>query len=391
MAGRALSGIGDGPERTGGFDVEVRGNMRAAVLRALDGSLVVEEIPRPEPRTGEVLVKVTACGVCHSDLHVILGEVPFPLPCVLGHEISGTVAALGSGVAGLELGQRVVCSFIMPCGDCYFCCQGRDDLCETFFRLNRGQGKLYDGDTRLHDAAGEPLWMYSMGGLAEYAVVPATDVFPLPDGLPLEEAAILGCAVFTAYGALRHGAELLGGESVAVVATGGVGSNLIALARAFGAAPLIAVDVRDDKLQAARALGATHTVNATTEAPVARIREITGGRGVDVALEALGRPDTFLIATNCVRDGGRAVMVGIAPSGVTANVEITRLVRRGVRIAGSYGARTRTDMPSLLRLVEQHTIDPARVVSRRYSLDDADSAYQALRRGEIVGRAIVVM
>lgn len=391
MAERALGDIDGGTERSGKFEGRERMAMRAAVLRAIDGSLVVEEIPRPEPHAGEVLVKVAACGVCHSDLHVIRGEVLFPLPCVLGHEIAGAVAALGPGVTGLEPGERVVCSFIMPCGDCYFCRQGRDDLCETFFRLNRVQGKLYDGNTRLRDAVGAPLWMYSMGGLADYAVVPATDVFPLPDGLPLEEAAILGCAVFTAYGALRHGAELRGGESVAVVAAGGVGSNLIALARAFGAAPLIAVDVRDDKLQAARALGATHTVNAATEDAVTRIREITGGRGVDVALEALGRPDTVLSAVNSVRDGGRAVMVGIAPSGVTADIEITRLVRRGIRIAGSYGARTRTDMPALLRLVDQHTIDPARVVSRRYRLEEADTAYQTLRRGEIVGRAIVVM
>jgi S-(hydroxymethyl)glutathione dehydrogenase/alcohol dehydrogenase len=300
------------------------------------------------------------------------------------------VAALGSGGSGPAPGQRVVCSFIMPCGRCYYCQRGRDDLCETFFALNRLQGKLYDGETRLRDAAGSPVWMYSMGGLAEYAVVPATDVFPVPDEVPLEEAAILGCAAFTAYGALRHAAGLRGGESVAVVASGGVGSSLIQLARAFGAAPVIAVDVREDKLAAARRLGATHTVNAAHGDPVRRILELTGGRGVDVAFEALGRPETFLQAAGCVRDGGRAVMVGIAPAGVTAPVEITRLVRRGIHIAGSYGARTRADMPALLRLAQQGSIDPAAVVGRRYELDAVNDAYQALARGEIVGRAIVL-
>jgi len=364
--------------------------VKTAVLRTIGGSLQIEDIPRPEPRVGEVLVNVRACGVCHSDLHVMKGEIGFPLPCVLGHEISGTVAALGPDVAGLAVDQRVVCSFIMPCGHCASCARGRDDLCETFFAYNRLQGKLYDGETRLFDGAGAPLWMYSMGGLAEYAVVPATDVFPLPEDVPLEEAAILGCAVFTAYGALRHGAELRGGESMAVIATGGVGSNLIQLGRAFGAAPVIAVDVREDKLMAARQLGATHTVNAAQEDAVQRIRALTGGRGVDVAFEALGRPETFRQAVSSVRDGGRAVMVGLAAQGVTASIEITHLVRRGIRIVGSYGARTRTDMPALLQLVQHHAVDPAAVVTRRFRLDEANAAYQALDHGEIVGRAILV-
>jgi len=365
--------------------------MKAAVLRGVGTSLVIEEIPRPEPRTGEVLVQVRACGVCHTDLHVIKGEVQFPMPCVLGHEISGTVAALGSGVSGIEPGQQVVCSFIMPCGSCYYCQQGRDDLCETFFSLNRLQGKLYDGETRLRDAAGAPLWMYSMGGLAEYAVVPATDVFPLPVGIDAESASILGCAVFTAYGAARNGADLRAGESVAIVATGGVGSNLIQVARAFGATPIVAIDVRPEKLEIARRLGASHVVDASREDVAARVREITGGRGVDVVFEALGRPETFVQALNVVRDGGRAVMVGIAPAGVTAPVEITRIVRRGIRIIGSYGARTRIDLPAVLRLVAQGYLDADRAVTRRYALDEVDTAYQALNRGEIVGRAIVVM
>lgn len=365
--------------------------MRAAVLREVGGRFALAELPRPEPRAGEVLVKVGACGVCHTDLHVVKGEVAFPMPCVLGHEIAGTIAALGPGVAGAAVGQRVVCSFIMPCGHCAYCVQGRDDLCETFFSYNRLRGTLYDGETRLRDADGAPLWMYSMGGLAEYAVVPATDVFPLPAALPFDEAAILGCAVFTSYGAVCHGAELRGGEAAAVVATGGVGSNLIQMARAFGAAPLIAVDVRDDKLAKAQELGATHVVNAAREDAVARIRALTGGRGVDVAFEALGRPETFAQAVESVRDGGRAVMVGIAPAGATAPVEITRLVRRGIRIVGSYGARTRTDMPALLRLVEAGAVNPGRAVSRRYALDEVNDAYAALARGEIVGRAVIVL
>jgi S-(hydroxymethyl)glutathione dehydrogenase/alcohol dehydrogenase len=365
--------------------------MKAAILNAAGANLEIADIPRPEPRAGEVLVKVRACGVCHTDLHVIKGEVAFPMPCVLGHEISGTVVALGPGVSGLSTGERVVSSFIMPCGSCYYCERGRDDLCETFFAYNRLKGTLYDGETRLRAADGSPIWMYSMGGLAEFAVVPATDVFSLPPELPLEDSAILGCAIFTAYGAARNGADLQRGESVAVVATGGVGSNLIQIARAFGAAPIIAIDVRDDKLAAARDLGATHTVNGRAEDVASRVREITGGRGVDVAFEALGRPETFVQATSVVRDGGRAVMVGIAPTGVTAPIEITRLVRRGIRIIGSYGARTRVDLPAVLALARAGAIDASRTITRRYSLDQVADAYAALSGGEIIGRAIAVM
>jgi S-(hydroxymethyl)glutathione dehydrogenase/alcohol dehydrogenase len=364
--------------------------MRAAVLPRVHASLDIEEIPVPAPRSGEVLVRVAACGVCHTDLHVIKGEVTFPTPAVLGHEISGTVAALGPGVTGLSDGTRVVCSFIMPCGTCEFCVQGRDDLCVTFFSINRLRGQLYDGASRLSRADGTPLAMYSMGGLADYAVVPATDVFPLPDGLPLEESCIIGCAVMTAYGAIRHQADLRAGESVAVVATGGVGSNLIQLAGAFGASMIVAVDVRADKLDAARRLGATHVVDASKGDVAAAILDQTAGRGVDVAFEALGRPETVVQAFEATRDGGRVIVVGIAAGKTAAPIEITRLVRRGVRLIGSYGGRVRADVPALLRMAERRAIAPERTISRRFSLDDAARAYDALSRGEIVGRAIVV-
>src|SRR5829696_4026692 len=262
--------------------------MTAAVLDAAPGGLRIEQLPIPEPRENEVLVKVHACGVCHTDLHVMKGEVAFPTPAVMGHEVSGTVVALGPGVKGPPVGTRVVSAFVMPCGFCPACGAGRDDLCDNFFGMNRLKGTLFDGTSRLRRRNGTPIAMYSMAGLAEYAVVPATDVFPLIEGLPLEESAVLGCAIFTAYGAVRHGAELRGGERIAVVAAGGVGINIIQIAKAFGASQIIAVDVKSDKLEAATRLGATDTVNATTTDAVARVRELTDGRGVDVAFEVLG-------------------------------------------------------------------------------------------------------
>jgi S-(hydroxymethyl)glutathione dehydrogenase/alcohol dehydrogenase len=278
----------------------------------------------------------------------------------------------------------------MPCGFCTPCGAGRDDLCDSFFAMNRLKGTLYDGTTRLRRHDGSPIAMYSMAGLAEYAVVPATDVFPLPESLPLAESAVLGCAIFTAYGAVRHGADLRGGERIAIVATGGVGINIIQIARAFGASQIIAVDVRDDKLEAATRLGATDVVNSRSTDAVARVRELTDGKGVDVAFEVLGIPQTFTQALEMIRDGGRMVAVGIAPGKTTAPVEITRLVRRELRIVGSYGARTRTDMPEIIRLAAQGIFRPETMVTQRFPLEQADAAYQALARGDIVGRAIVV-
>jgi S-(hydroxymethyl)glutathione dehydrogenase/alcohol dehydrogenase len=364
--------------------------MKAAILDAAPGGLKIEQIPVPEPKAGEVLVKVQACGVCHTDLHVMKAEVAFPVPAVMGHEISGTVVALGPGVKGPAPGTRIASAFIMPCGTCRFCGGGRDDLCDSFFSMNRLKGTLYDGTTRLRRADNSPISMYSMAGLAEYCVVPATDVFPLPDSLPFEESAILGCAVFTAYGAVRHGADLRGGERIAVVAVGGVGLNVVQIAAAFGASQIIAVDVRDDKLEVARQAGATDVVNSSKTDAVAAVRELTGGQGVDVAFEVLGLQQTFVQAFECIRDGGRMVAVGIAPGKTTAPIEITRVVRRSLRLIGSYGARTRTDMPEIIRLAERGIFRPERMVTKRYSLDEADAAYQALARGEIVGRAIVV-
>ena len=365
--------------------------MLAAVLERAPGGLRLEEIPVPEPGPGEVLVKVSACGVCHTDLHVMKAEVAFPTPAVMGHEISGTVAALGAGVAGPAPGAAVASAFIMPCGFCAACAAGRDDLCDSFFAMNRLRGVLYDGTSRLRRADGTPLAMYSMAGLAEYAVVPATDVFPLPPGLPLAESSILGCAIFTAYGAVQHGAALRGGERIAVVAAGGVGLNIIQIARAFGASQIVAVDIRDAPLDAARRVGATDVVNAAATDAVARVRELTDGRGVDVAFEVLGLPQTFIQAVEMLRDGGRMVAVGIAPGKTTAPVEITRLVRRELRIAGSYGARTRTDMPEIIRLAAGGVFRPETMVTQRFPLADADAAYRALAAGEVVGRAIVVM
>lgn len=367
--------------------------MRAAVLRKPGEPLVIETLNVPRPRHGEVLLKVTACGLCHSDLHVLGGAIDFPVPAVLGHEVSGVIAELGDGLShsGLDVGQPVSGGFLMPCGECEACRRGRDDLCGPFFEMNRLHGTLYDGQTRLFTPDGEPVSMYSMGALAQYCVVPATAVAPLASGLDPVNSAILGCAAMTAYGAVRHGADLRYGESVAVVATGGVGSNILQFASAMGADPIIAIDVKEEKLAEARGLGATHTVNSTTEDVRQRVLEITGGRGVEVSFEALGIPATWKTALDALVDGGRMVPVGLGAGVQTAGVEINRTVRRGQSILGSYGARTRVDLPAVVSMAARGVIDVDRVVHKTFSLDEVNEGYAMLHDGSMVGQGVIDM
>jgi Zn-dependent alcohol dehydrogenase len=365
--------------------------MRAAVVRRPSGPFTVEPLRMPAPGPGEVLVRVAACGVCHTDLHVHEGAVPFPFPCVLGHEVSGTIVQTGAGVEDLAAGDRVVGAFIMPCGACAQCAAGREELCEAFFAHNRQRGTLYDGATRLFDADGEPVWMYSMGGLSEYAVLPARGAARLPDGLPLADSCVLGCALLTAYGATHTVAALQPGETVAVIGAGGVGSAIMQVARAAGATAIVAVDVGADKLEAARRCGATHTVDAAALDPVAVVRELTGGRGADAVFEAVGHPTTFRQATEMAADGGRCVMVGIAAAGRLGEIEITRLVRRKLQVLGSFGGRPRAALPELMAMVADGRLALDGLISRRFTLDEADDAYRALAGGTIVGRALIEM
>ncbi|MFI7481607.1 zinc-binding dehydrogenase [Kocuria sp. M1R5S2] len=365
--------------------------MKAHVLRTGGDDLALEEIGIAAPGEGEVLVRVAACGVCHTDLHVIKDEVAFPKPCVLGHEISGWVEETGPGVDGLSAGDRVACSFVMPCGACRHCRRGNEDLCEEFFAKNRLKGQLYDGTTRLSDAEGAPVAMYSMAGLAEYAVVPATAVFRVPESIPLEKAAILGCSVFTSYGAVHNVGQVRPGDTVAVVAVGGIGLNIVQMAAAHGAERIVAVDISDEKLELARRMGATDTVNSLNEDPDEAVRALTDGHGVDVAFEAFGSAPTVRTAVDLVDDGGRVVLVGIAPAGVEAQINIAHVVRRKIQILGSYGARASQDMPAVLDLVAEGRIALDDLLTDTYAFADADRAYKDLAARRIRGRAVVTM
>lgn len=395
----------------GGQEVAARGmsTMRAAVVSSLasktgasDWALKVERLQQPKkPRVGEVLLEVQACGVCHTDLHVLQNDIGFPVPSVLGHEVVGKVVAIGENVPESLKGMRVAAAFIMPCLDCHECDSGREEMCVNFFKENRAKGCLYDGDTRLMRTDGQDVAQYSMGGLAELCVTPASSVAPIPesvlrtkDDAAINELAIVGCAMFTAYGAVHNTAKLKHGESACVIGVGGIGSGAVQLLRAAGASKIIAVDVSTEKLDRAVALGATACVDASGKEPhevAAEVIKLSGGDGVDAAFEALGRSNTVEAAIAAVKPGGRCALIGLAHAAEFGRFAITPLVRRQVAILGSYGARASTDLKAILSLIEKGQIDVGANISRRFDLDGADTAYRQLQRGEIVGRAIVEM
>eukprot|EP00919_Chromeraceae_sp_WS-2016_P022606 GHVR01053675.1.p1 GENE.GHVR01053675.1~~GHVR01053675.1.p1 ORF type:complete len:350 (+),score=106.50 GHVR01053675.1:82-1131(+) len=297
----------------------------------------LERLKMPVPKASEALVKVTAIGMCHSDCHIIKGGIPFPMPAVLGHEVCGTVQEFGPDVPE-ELKKRLkgegvmVCApFIMPCGACHDCVNGEEEICNIFYQSNRGKGGLHDGTTRyFKESDGTPVHVYSMGALAEYCVVPINCLFPIRKNklgkLDPTHTCILGCAVFTAYGAVTNAAKLKMGESVAVIgAGGGVGSNIMQLSKLTQCYPRIAIDVGEDKLKACiEKFGATHTLDAAKlgDKLVEEVRKICSEAacvkgvqpprdtvGVDCAIEAIGRAESVVGAVGMLRDGGRVVCV----------------------------------------------------------------------------------
>ncbi|MGI8392749.1 zinc-binding dehydrogenase [Leucobacter sp. W1038] len=378
------------------MDIEVNGivpgqTMLAAVTRSSsDRSFTLERIPVPQPKSGEALLRVSACGVCHSDLHVLKGEIDFPRPAVMGHELSGVVVSLGAETEGFELGDRVVGGFIMPCTTCARCTQGRDDICEVFFTENRLKGNLLDGTSRLVDGEGNRLNMYSAAGFAEYAVIPVSALAKVDDQVDLVTAAVLGCAGMTGYGAVVRGAGDVAGLSACVIAVGGVGLSITQVLASLGARQVIAVDVDERKLELAAQLGATHTINARNETNVIEAVQALSGGGVDVAFDALGSPLTLGQAMRVLGEGGRGVAVGLSASDSEVSVPINGLVRRGQSMQGSYGGRTRVDLPAVVSLAAEGALSVEKLVTNRYSLDHINEAYKDLADGKILGRGVVV-
>jgi S-(hydroxymethyl)glutathione dehydrogenase/alcohol dehydrogenase len=353
--------------------------MRAAVLHAFGEPLQVRDVEIDPPRRGEALVRLAASGVCHSDLHAAQGVHPCPLPAVLGHEGAGVVEQVGDGIEGIRPGDHVILSWLPYCGRCRFCAAGRPNLCDGLAWSDAGT--MSDGTTRLH-LAGETVHHFTSSTFAELTVVPEQTLIPVDPALPLEQLALLGCAVMTGVGAVFTTARLEPGATAAVVGCGGVGLSVIQGAAIAGASRVIAVDVVDQKLELARELGATDTINAAAQDPVQAVRRIAPG-GVDYAFEAVGRPATISTAIELLGKGGTAVLVGMAPPGASVSIDPLTMTYEERTITGCwYGScRPELDFPRLLELYARGRLRLDPLVSRTCTLDDVNDAFAWMEHG----------
>jgi S-(hydroxymethyl)glutathione dehydrogenase/alcohol dehydrogenase len=366
-------------------------SMQACVLREPGRPVTAETVTLQPPRAGEVLVRVAAAGVCHSDLHLADGQLGAGRwPMVLGHEGAGVVEAIGEGVTGLMPGDHVVLTLVASCGRCSACRSGRRTLCEPV-GANSVAGTLLDGTSRLRGASGETLQHgLTVACFAQYAVVAAAAAIPIASEVPLWQAALLGCGVVTGFGAVAHAARVRVGERVCVVGCGGVGLQVISAARLAGAAQIVAIDRRPEKLEHALARGATHAVDASTGDPAPEVRALTHG-GVDHAFEVVGAPATVRVAWDVLRPGGTAVVVGVAPAGVEVSLPTIEFLSEKSIIGSYYGSADPAEtLPGLIDLVRDGRLQLSDMVSHLIELDGIEQAFERLRRGE-GDRSVVIL
>jgi S-(hydroxymethyl)glutathione dehydrogenase / alcohol dehydrogenase len=355
--------------------------IKAPVLHAVREPQVVEEVELDDPKQNEVLVRMAASGVCHSCLHAADGSWgQTRVPMVLGDEGAGVVEKVGPGVDRLKPGDHVILSWAPTCGRCHYCVTGRPVLCENRPPV---RGALFDGTTRMH-LRGQDVYHY--GSVASYAscsVVPESCAIKIPDDMPLEKAALIGCSVMTGVGAVLNTARVTAGQSLAVFGCGGVGLNAVQGGRLASAYPLIAVDVAANKLEFARAMGATHLVDASKESPADAIKRITG-RGVDYAVVTVGAIQVTHQAWDSIAPGATLVQVGLPTHGDLIQIDPRTLVGAERRLVGSsYGsASVFDDFIRMVNLYQAGKLKIDELITHRYGIDEANEAFRALAAGE---------
>ena len=359
--------------------------MKAAVCYEHRAPLVVEDVDLDPPQDGEVKVRIAATAICHSDVHNMNGEHDPALPAVYGHEAAGTIDEVGDNVTGLHVGDPVVVVHLRACGCCVSCVTGFPHTCEGTFALNEG--------TRLHNRSGEPLVQgIRTGYFAEYVVVHQSQCVPIGDDIPMDRACLLACAVITGFCAVTNAAKVRPGASVVVVGTGGVGVNAIQGAVASGAYPIIAVDVLDHKLQAARAFGATHTVNSATSTDTAQaIRDLTNGRGADYVFVTVGSTDAAAQAFGFAAQRGMEVLVGVPALTAKMTLPMSEWVVSERVVVGSLmgSARTSIDIPRIAQMYRERRYKLDELITKRYTLDEINEAVGSMVRGDALRNVIV--
>lgn len=370
---------------------------RAAVIYAMEQSepyaasrpLVLEEVELDPPGPGEVLVEVMGAGLCHSDLSTINGTIPRRLPMILGHEASGIVREIGTGVKDFRPEDHVVFSFVPSCGHCLTCAIGRPALCENGSRSNLA-GTLLDGSVRFHRPDGKPILHYlGVSAFSEYTVVAQESLVKIDETVPLEKAALFGCAILTGVGAVINTANVMPGESVVIFGLGGVGLSALMGAKLVGASPIIAVDVLPSKFALAKRLGADITIAAREEDPVSAIRDVTRG-GTAYAFEAVGNANVLAQAYKATRPGGKTISIGIAPPQQEVSLQALSLVALEKSVQGSFmgSAVPRRDIPRLIRLYQAGKLPIEELLSPSITLDEINTGFDHLAQGSAVRQVI---
>ena len=357
---------------------------RAAVTRE-NGHLAIEEVELAPPKDQEVLVRMCSAGVCHSDLHTLRGELRAVPPLVLGHEGAGIVEAVGSRITRCKPGDRIVVNWLPACECCQTCLSGRQNLCERLASTTF-KALLVDGTSRLTTADGLPLKHFlSAATMAEHAVIDESSVVPIPDGVPFDIAAVIGCAVATGVGAVTNTAQAQPGLPAAVIGCGGVGLSALLGCKLAGCNPIIAVDVLDSKLEFAKALGADDTLNSTGSEDVAKdLRAITGG-GPEYVFDSVGAASTIDLAIKAVRPGGTATIVGLHAAKQAVEIPAGALVLQNKRLLGSFAGsiRPRLDLPKLLGLYLGGRLPLDDLITKRYPLDELGTAVEDMEAGRV--------
>jgi len=369
---------------------------RAAVLRSMGAAhpyadsrpLSVETVTLDPPGPGEVLVAIKAAGLCHSDLSVINGDRPRPLPMALGHEAAGIVEALGDGITDLAVGDHVVMVFMPSCGHCNPCAEGRPALCEPGAAAN-GKGELLSGGKRIHHEGQDLNHHLGCSAFADRAVVSRRSLVKVDPELPLDEAALFGCAVLTGVGAVVNTAGIRAGQSAVVVGLGGVGLASVLGALASGASPVVAVDLSEDKLALARTLGPVQTVNAADPDAVEQVRILTNG-GADFVFEMAGSVRALDAAWRMTRRGGTTVTAGLPPPDAALPVNVVSLVGEERTLKGSYIGTCvpSRDIPRYVALYRQGRLPVDRLMSGKIPLEQINEGFDRLHAGQVVRQIV---
>lgn len=374
--------------------------MKAAVLREYKKPILIEEVELAAPKEQEVLVKTAYTGFCHSDLSFIEGDVPFPLPMVIGHEAAGIVEAVGPGVTTLKKGDHVVASWMVACGHCPECTSGKGHICRTSHGIHT-QGTLLDGTSRLTDSKGDQILHSNfVAGFAEYMVLVEAGAIKIRDDLPLDQACSLACCMPTGFGAAYNVAQVKPGQSVAVWGLGGVGLNAVQGAKLRGAYPIFGVDVEGSREKIAKEFGVTHFIDSSKEDPVPIIQMETGGEkmedgtimggGVDILFEVSGNTGAIAQAYWALGMGGKWIQVGLHPADQAAELVLTFFPVHCKTLQGTlYGnIRTHQDIPAFADMIMRGEYQVDKLVTQKFKLEEINEVAEAMRKRQINGRWI---